>query len=460
MPELYENNTFDTSSMNHENKKSRNGIDNNTMRKIANYCKCTCALLMSLLIVTSCNNSKQEKSTTATSTSADTAAAKIQLPPGFAATIVADSLGALRHLAVNKNGGIYVKLSALKDGKSIYYLTDTNHDGKFDKSIGFGNYPGTGIRIKGNALYASSNSAVYKYQMNDKGEVTDTGRAEMIVRGLVDRGRDNAKAIALDDNNNLYVAVGSYDETCTDASGQGIVNCPLLDSVGGVWQFSTNKQDQSYADAVHYAQGLKNMVGIDWNAATHSLFVTQHGRGGLNAKFPKLYTTEQDKSLPAETMYELHKGDDAGWPYVYYDPFQHKKMVAPEYGGDGKKSVDNKYINPVADFPAHLAPNDLLFYTGNMFPEKYRNGAFIVFHGQSQPLKKGYFVAFIPFKDGKPAGAWEAFADNFMEANASNSKSALHHRPMGIAQGPDGALYVADDLQGTIFKITYQGNKK
>ncbi len=355
---------------------------------------------------------------------------------------------------------MYVKLGALKDGKGIYYLTDTNHDGKFDKSIGFGNYPGTGIRIKGNALYASSNSAVYKYQLNDKGEVTDTGHAETIVQGLVDRGRDNAKAIALDDNNNLYVAVGSYDETCTDASGHGIVNCPLLDSVGGVWQFSTNKQNQSYADAVHYARGLKNMVGLDWNEATHSLFALQHGRGGLHAKFPKLYTAEQDKSLPAETMYELHKGDDAGWPYIYYDPFQHKKMIAPEYGGDGKKSVDNKYINPVADFPAHLAPNDLLFYTGNIFPEKYRNGAFIVFHGQSQPLQKGYFVAFIPFKDGKPAGTWEVFADHFMEANASASKSTLHHRPMGIAQGPDGALYIADDLQGTIFKITYQADKK
>ena len=441
-------------------RKARTALIMIIMSKLSNYCKYVCAFLMGNFIVTSCNNSNQEKSTTATSISTDTAVAKIQLPPGFAATIVADSLGALRHLAVNKDGSIYVKLGALKNGKGIYHLRDTDHDGKFDKSIGFGNYTGTGIRIKDNALYASSNSAVYKYQLNDNGEVTDTGRAETIVQGLVDRGRDNAKAIALDDNNNVYVAVGSYQETCTDALGHGILNCPLLDSVGGVWQFNTNKQGQSYADAVHFARGLKNMVGLDWNEATHSLFALQHGRGGLNAKFPKLYTDEQDKALPAETMYELHKGDDAGWPYVYYDPFQHKKILAPEYGGDGKKSVDKKYINPVANFPAHLAPNDLLFYTGNMFPEKYKNGAFIVFHGQSQTLKKGYFVAFVPFKDGKPAGEWEVFANNFMEANSSDSKKSIHHRPMGVAQGPDGALYIADDLQGTIFKITYQADKK
>jgi glucose/arabinose dehydrogenase len=430
------------------------------MRKITGYCKNGVTLLMSIVVATSCNNSKQETNTTSTSESTDTAAAVIKLPPGFTATIVADSLGALRHLAVNKNGDIYLKLGALKDGKGIYFLSDTNRDGKFDKSTGFGNYPGTGMRIKGNDLYASSNSGVYKYQLNDKGEIVDTGRVEMIVHELVDRGRDNAKAIAVDDKNNLYVAVGSYDETCTDASGHGILNCPLLDSVGGIWQFNTNKQNQSYADAVHYAKGLKNVVGLDWNQATKSLFGTQHGRGGLNAKFPKLYTEEQDKSLPAETLYELHKGDDAGWPYVYFDPFQHKKIIAPEYGGDGKKSVDNKYINPVADFPAHMGPNDLMFYTGDMFPEKYKNGAFIVFHSQSQPLKKGYLVAFVPFKNGKPAGEWEVFADNFTGVDLGASKGSFQHRPIGIAQGPDGALYVADDLKGTIFKITYNGEKK
>ncbi len=427
------------------------------MRKTIDYCKSGCAFLLGILLLTSCRNANQE---TITSIAADSSANGLTLSPGFSASIVADSLGSLRHLAINKNGDIYVKLSVLKDGKGIFFLSDTNHDGKMDKRMGFGNYPGTGIRIKGSALYSSSNSGVYKYQLNDQEEVMDTGSAETIVQGLVDRGRDNAKAIAVDDNDNLYVAVGSYDETCTDASGHGIVNCPLLDSVGGVWQFNTNKLAQSYGNAVHYARGLKNVVGLDWNEAIKSLFGTQHGRGGLNGKFPKLYTPEQDKALPAETLYELDKGADAGWPFVYYDPLQHKKIVSPEYGGDGKKSVDNKYLDPVADFPAHLAPNDLLFYTGNMFPEKYKNGAFIVFHSQSQSLKKGYLVAFVPFKDGKASGPWEVFADNFTGVDLSNPNGSYQHRPIGIAQGPDGALYVADDLKGTIFKITYRNTKK
>ena len=117
-----------------------------TMRKITDYCKSGCAFLLGLLLVTSCNSSTQETNTATTKASADSTAAEIKLPPGFTATIVADSLGAVRHLALNKNGDLYVKLGALKDGKGIYYLTDTNHDGMYDTKTGFGNYPGTGMR--------------------------------------------------------------------------------------------------------------------------------------------------------------------------------------------------------------------------------------------------------------------------------------------------------------------------
>jgi len=387
--------------------------------------------------------------------------ADLKLPAGFTATIVADSLGPLRHLAVTSQGDIYVKLSALKDGKGIYLLTDSDHDGRMKKKMGFGNYPGTGILIKGNALYASSNTGVFKYQLNDKGMVTDTAKPKILVKGLIDRARDNSKSIAVDDQGNLYVTVGTYNETCRKPnSGEGMAGCPLLDSVGGVWQFKTDKTNQSYGDAVHYARGLKNVVGINWNASTKSLFVMMHGRGRFDDKFPQYYTPKQSAELPAETMYELHKGDDAGWPFVYYDHFQKKKMLSPEYGGDGKKSVEGKYLDPLAAFPAHLAPNDLLFYTGNLFPARYKNGAFIVFHGQSPQLKKGYLVAFVPFKNGKPSGDWEIFADNFSGIDLNKPTGPIQHRPMGLAQGPDGELYVSDDLKGTIYRIGYKSESK
>jgi glucose/arabinose dehydrogenase len=222
--------------------------------------------------------------------------------------------------------------------------------------------------------------------------------------------------------------------------------------------FRTDKAGQTYGDGVHYATGLRNVVGLDWNKDVDQLFVMQHGRDQLFQLDPKIYDEKLGAELPAETMYALHEGDNAGWPYVYYDPFQKKKMVSPEYGGDGKKTGGENAVDPVAAYPAHMAPDGLVFYTGTMFPERYRHGAFIAFHGswnRAPEKQKGYFVVFQPFKNGRPDGNWEVFADNFAGSDNINSPGQALHRPCGLAQGPDGALYVSDDAKGTIYRITY-----
>jgi glucose/arabinose dehydrogenase len=234
--------------------------------------------------------------------------------------------------------------------------------------------------------------------------------------------------------------------------------CPILDSAAGIWQFKANKLNQTYKDGVRYATGLRNVVGLDWNESVNQLYVMQHGRDQLFQLFPKYYTADQSAELPAETMYALNKGDDAGWPYVYYDQQQKKKILSPEYGGDGRKTAGDKAIDPIVTFPGHLAPDGLLFYKGSQFPEKYFNGAFIAFHGswnRAPEKQKGYYVAFVPFTNGKPSGEWEIFADNFASVTAIESPGQAEHRPCGLAVGPDGSLYVSDDVKGTIYKISY-----
>jgi len=388
--------------------------------------------------------------------------AELNLPTGFGALKVADSIGAARHLAVNAKGDIFVKLNQPKNGKGILMLTDTDGDGKADTQMGFGNYGGTGIAIKNGYLYTSSNTDVFRYRLDENERVADTAKMDTLVTGLLDRRQHNSKSIALDDAGNLYVNIGAYSNACQiedrTKGSPGMMPCPILDSAGGIWLFKVDGLKQQYGDGERYATGLRNVVGLDWNKQVNALFVMQHGRDNLYDFYPELYDQKASAILPAETMYQLSKGANAGWPYVHYDQLQKKLIVNPEYGGDRKKEGADSILKPIVAFPGHIAPNALLFYTGNMFPERYKNGAFIAFHGSwnRAPEKQGgYMVAFVPFKEGKPSGEWEVFADGFAGTENIESPGDAKHRPCGLAQGPDGSLYVSDDTNGTIYRIVY-----
>jgi glucose/arabinose dehydrogenase len=188
-----------------------------------------------------------------------------------------------------------------------------------------------------------------------------------------------------------------------------------------------------------------------------ALYAAQHGRDMLSGNWSTRFTEAQSAELPAEEVFKIESGGDYGWPYCYYDPQQMKKVLGPEYGGDGKTVGRCAAVKqPAVAFPAHWAPNGLAFYSGTQFPEKYRGGLFVAFHGSwnRAPLPQaGYKVMFVPFAPGGrgPAGQPEVFADGF--AGADVSPQGARHRPTGLAVGPDGSLYVSDDKGGRIFKI-------
>ncbi len=389
--------------------------------------------------------------------------ADLTLPSGFYASKIIENAGKTRHLIITKNGGVYTKLSRLKEGKGILFLTDDDKDGNYIVKNSFGDYKGTGITSKNGYLYASSDNDVYRYKLDAQENVINPNQPEKIITGLLAGKQHETKSIVLDNDNNIYVNIGVNSNSCQVQDralhSPGMVGCPLLDSMGGIWRFKADKLSQSYAQGERYATGLRNVVGLDWNHQNNTLFVMQHGRDNLNSAWPELFTQQQSAELPSECMYMIKKGDNAGWPYIYYDHIQKKKILAPEYGGDGKKEGSKDFIDPVVAFPGHMAPNGLMFYTGNMFPQRYKNGAFIAFHGSwnRSPLpQEGYFVAFVPFKDGKPSGEWEIFAKGFSGVSQVMSVREAQHRPCGLAQGPDGSLFVTDDVKGTIYKINYK----
>lgn len=402
----------------------------------------------------------------------------LKLASGFQALVFADNLGKARHAAIDPTTGtLFVKLDRLKDGKGIVQLSDTDGDGRADQTVTFGTYPGTGAGIYNGYLYASADTAVFRYKLTN-GKVMETTQPETIVTGLTLQRQHAGKSLALSPDGKLYVNFGAPSNACQEKDrtqgSKGQDPCPILENYGGIWIFDANKPNQKQSDGKRYATGIRNAVALDWNTANNTLYALQHGRDMLATLYPSLYTNEQSAELPNEELLMVKEGNDFGWPYCYNDDSQGKKVLAPEYGGDGKtQDRCAGKEKPIMAFPGHWAPNDLLFYTGSQFPARYKNGAFICFHGSwnRAPLKQGgYFVAFIPFgKDGRPSGKYEVFAENFAgvaepakpgdTVNAGKpdlaSPGDAKARPMGLAQGPDGSLYITDSVKGKVWRVMY-----
>jgi len=397
------------------------------------------------------------------------------LPDGFEALVVVDSIGSARHLAVNKNGDIYVKLrDAAPRAGNVGISVGRNC--KADRVAYFGDYPvkggygPTGMRIHNGYLYFSSGGAVYRNKLTP-GKLIPESEIETI---LIDdyehdiHGHEHiGKPLAFDDEGHMYVPYGAPSDVCQVTNRTpglpGQDPCPELSEHGGIWQFDANKLNQTQKDGKRYATGIRSVIAMDWNHADNTLYALQHGRDAFNRAWPELYTAWETAVLPSEEFFRVKEGMDGGWPYYYYDQIKGKKLLNPEYGGDGKKEGKGAdYTQPIIGFPGHFAPNDLLFYTGNQFPEHYKNGAFIAFHGSTirAPYPQaGYFVCFVPFKNGAPSGPWEVFADGFAEKDTIVNPGDAAHRPMGLAMGADGSLYISDAVKGKIWRVMFKGNK-
>ena len=404
----------------------------------------------------------------------------ITLPRGFCATVFADNIGHARHMAVGSNGVVYVNTwSGLYYGNDtpppggfLIALQDINGDGQADVVARFGDtlqqgsHGGTGIAIYKGALYAEVNDRIVRYALAKDG-ILPTANPETVVSGLPLTGDHPMHPFAIDANGNLFVDVATATNSCQPQNRMpnvpGDKPCKELETRGGIWRYDANKPGQVFSPKERYATGIRNADGIAIDSTGLGLFATQHGRDELSENWPGLYKPEQGANLPAEELLRVEQGADYGWPECYYDDIQQKLVLAPEYGGDGGKAVgvcaDKK--GPVASFPAHWAPNDLLLYSGEQFPTAYRGGAFIAFHGSwnRAPFPQGgYNVVFQPLPDDKASGKFVVFADGFAGGHEDPGEAA--HRPSGVEAGPDGALYISDDQHGRIWRVTFHGDPK
>ena len=244
-----------------------------------------------------------------------------------------------------------------------------------------------------------------------------------------------------------------------------------------MWRFQADALDQTQSqDGYHFATGIRHSVGMEWHPTEGGLYMVQQGRDSLDRLWPELFTAEQNAALPSEELLLVSEGADFGWPYCYHDPVQGHRILAPEYGGDGYRVATHRlglfqwilngircerYALPLIAFPAHTAPNDLLFYTGKQFPGPYRHGAFITFHGgwgRAPAELGGFCVGFVPFDAGRPVGTWEVFASGFAGHVPVFEMREASHRPMGLAQAQDGSLYIIDSVEGRLWRVLYTGS--
>ena len=386
--------------------------------------------------------------------------AGLTLPPGFCALIVADQVGPARHLTVAPNGDVFVALSRSRQpggggGGGILVLRDTDGDGAADIQRRFGGGSGDDVEFRGDYLYYSTNDAIMRYPWR-AGAMEPSGEADTIVSGLPATRSHRSKSIAFGAGGALFVNIGSPSNVCTGESGQPDP-CRQLETRAGIWRFDADQIGQRQADGRRYATGLRNTVALASRPHDGGLYGVIHGRDALGSWDP--FDDHYNAENPAEEFVRIEDGDDVGWPYCYYNPETKRKLLGPEYGGDGQRQGRCAQMkNPLMAFPAHWAPNGLLFYDGDQLPSRYKGGAFVVFHGSwnRAPLPQaGYTVVFAPFEGDDPTGEWEIFADGF--GGEEPSPRGSPHRPVGIAEGPDGSLYVSDDRGGRIYRIVYRG---
>ena len=402
----------------------------------------------------------------------------LQLPPGFCATVFADNIGHSRQLVVAPNGVVYVNTwsgsyfpqgEVPHEGGFLVALQDKSGTGKADVVERFGETAktgaagGTGIALYNGSIYAEVNDRIVKYAL-PAGALVPTGSATTVVSGLPLGGDHPMHPFFIDGKGNLYIDVATATNSCQlknrTLKSPGAVPCKELETRGGIWRYDANKANQTFSPAERYATGIRNAEGFGGDSNANRIFITQHGRDQLHANWPDLYKPEEEATLPAEEVMLLKDGGDYGWPECYYDQFQQKLVLAPEYGGDGGHTagVCASKIAPVAALPAHWGPNGMAFYDQEQFPARYRDGLFIAFHGswdRAPYPQGGYNVVFQPLAGDHSSGECEIFADGF--AGPVKSPGGALHRPSGVAVAPDGALFVAEDVTGRIYRITYKG---
>jgi glucose/arabinose dehydrogenase len=334
----------------------------------------------------------------------------LQVPAGFSVEEYASGFQKPRYLLALPTGGALVSDSVAK-GSVIAIVNGQK------KTVLSGLSKPFGMALWKDYLYVTEDESIKRYKFNVKTLEAGMGEEVISLKGYT-KGHWTRTLQFDKTGQKLYVAIGSGSNIdAGDPKDRAAVNIYNPDGTGHEVM----------------AGGLRNPVGIRFNPVSGKLWTTVQERDGLGDDLVPDYFTE------------VKPGAFYGWPYAYVGPNEEprRKGEAPE--------LVAKTVVPDVLLPPHSAVMDFVFYTGKKFPAKYHNGAFLAYRGSSNRSQRvGYSVAFIPFKNGKPAGPPEDFMTGWM---MGPDQKEVWGRPVGLCVMRDGSLLVSEDANNTIWRI-------
>lgn len=381
--------------------------------------------------------------------------------PQLKPEIVNENVGkGAQHLSVYPLGtnkyNIYIKLlKKNENGNTTIVLDDT-----FKIIDEFDNYPGVCCQIVNNNLYTSGPNTVYRYTINpESGLVENKNNPALIVRGLQASKYNISPVFIVDkDEQNIYVHIPSTTNACQPISNdrksgiQGEMPCSRLRLNGGVWKFNLNDTNHTIDTGYMYGTGIRNMRTM--SIYKNILYGIIQGRDSLKQLYPEYYSDDQDLKLASDELVQIFSNSNFGYPYCYWDGTKNKRILMPEYGGDGTitKQCNTILDKPILSFDYHMGPNDSIFTDKLDWGEQYSNSMFIAWNGPPRPLKcpvdvcGNLYISVIKFDTSmKPTEHYELI----------KFKPSDKFKPSGLTIAPDNSILVTDSLSGKLLKISF-----
>jgi glucose/arabinose dehydrogenase len=340
---------------------------------------------------------------------------KIKLPEGFSISVYAEVNDA-RSMALSPSGVIYV---GNKDGDKVYAIKDTDNDFVADKRwvLASGLNMPNGVAFKDGDLYVAEVSKILKFPKIEA-DLSNPSEPVVINDQYPTEAHHGWKYIAFGPDGKLYVPVGAPCNICEPDE---------------IFASITRINDDGSGREI-FAHGIRNSVGFAWHPQTNELWFTDNGRDMLGDDIP-----------PCELNKAQQAGMNFGYPYCHGD-----EISDPEFGS---KRPCSYFTPPTQKLGPHVAPLGLKFYTGNMFPDTYKNNIFIAEHGSwNRSSKIGYRISFVNVENNSDAVSYETFASGWLD----DVKQEAWGRPVDVLLLPDGSMLVSDDKAGVIYRISFR----